>query len=148
VLPDEDIEQVVRQLDIAGQSQEIASKLPNTAGSPTELLRRERAASGMNVGLEEMGRAANFDPRAIVGMVSKMIAKETPGLSDAERMGVVNILYSDNPSLVMDALNNKDALDRLMDMISNRISQVAPAARRATTQQSVGLLSGITGGNQ
>ena len=148
VLPDEDIEQVVRQLDIAGQSQEIASKLPNTAGSPTELLRRERAASGMDVGLEEMGRAANFDPRAIVGMVSKMIAKETPGLSDAERMGVVDILYSDNPSLVMDALNNKDALDRLMDMISTRISQVAPAARRATTQQSVGLLSGIMDGNQ
>ena len=148
VLPDEDIERVVRQLDIAGQSQEIASKLPNTAGSPTELLRRERAASGMDVGLEEIGRAANFDPRAIVGMVSKMIAKETPGLSDAERMGVVDIMYSDNPSLVMDALNNKDALDRLMDMISTRISQVAPAARRATTQQSVGLLSGITGGNQ
>jgi hypothetical protein len=148
ILPEEDIDRVARQLDIAGQSQEIASKLPNTAGSPTELLRRERAASGMNVGLEEMGRAANFDPRAIVGMVSKMIAKETPGLSDAERMGVVNILYSDNPSLVMDALNNKDALDRLMDMISNRISQVAPAARRATTQQSVGLLSGIMDGNQ
>jgi len=148
ILPEEDIDRVAMQLDIAGQSQEIASKLPNTAGSPTEPLRRERAASGMNVGLEEMGRAANFDPRAIVGMVSKMIAKETPGLSDAERMGVVNILYSDNPSLVMDALNNKDALDRLMDMISTRISQVAPAARRATTQQSVGLLSGITGGNQ
>ena len=148
VLPEEDIDRVAMQLDIAGQSQEIASKLPNTAGSPTELLRRERAASGMNVGLEEIGRAANFDPRAIVGMVSKMIAKETPGLSDAERMGVVDILYSDNPSLVMDALNNKDALDRLMDMISTRISQVAPAARRATTQQSVGLLSGITGGNQ
>jgi len=148
ILPEEDIDRVAMQLDIAGQSQEIASKLPNTAGSPTELLRRERAASGMDVGLEEMGRAANFDPRAIVGMVSKMIAKETPGLSDAERMGVVDIMYSDNPSLVMDALNNKDALDRLMDMISTRISQVAPAARRATTQQSVGLLSGITGGNQ
>ena len=148
ILPEQDIDRVAMQLDIAGQSQEIASKLPNTAGSPTELLRRERAASGMDVGLEEMGRAANFDPRAIVGMVSKMIAKETPGLSDAERMGVVNILYSDNPSLVMDALNNKDALDRLMDMISNRISQVAPAARRATTQQSVGLLSGIMDGNQ
>ena len=148
ILPEEDIDRVARQLDIAGQSQEIASKLPNTAGSPTEPLRRERAASGMDVGLEEMGRAANFDPRAIIGMVSKMIAKETPGLSDAERMGVVDIMYSDNPSLVMDALNNKDALDRLMDMISTRISQVAPAARRATTQQSVGLLSGITGGNQ
>lgn len=148
ILPEEDIDRVAMQLDIAGQSQEIASRLPNTAGSPTELLRRERAASGMNVGLEEMGRAANFDPRALIGMVSKMIAKETPGLSDAERMGVVDILYSDNPSLVMDALNNKDALDRLMDMISNRISQVAPAARRATTQQSVGLLSGIMDGNQ
>ena len=148
ILPEEDIDRVARQLDIAGQSQEIASKLPNTAGSPTELLRRQRAASGMNVGLEEMGRAANFDPRAIISMVSRMIAKETPGLSDAERMGVVDIMYSDNPSLVMDALNNKDALDRLMDMISTRISQVAPAARRATTQQSVGLLSGITGGNQ
>jgi hypothetical protein len=143
ILPEEDIDRVAMQLDIAGQSQEIASKLPNTAGSPTELLRRERTASGMNVGLEEIGRAANFDPRAIVGMVSKMIAKETPGLSDAERMGVVDIMYSDNPSLVMDALNNKDALDRLMDMISTRISQVAPAARRATTQQSVGLLSWI-----
>lgn len=148
ILPEEDIDRVAMQLDIAGQSQEIASKLPNTAGSPTEPLRRERAASGMNIGLEEMGRAANFDPRAIVGMVSKMIAKETPGLSDAERMGVVDIMYSDNPSLVMDALNNKDALDRLMDMISTRISQVAPAARRATTQQSVGLLSGIMDGNQ
>ena len=148
ILPEDDIARVEMQLQIAGESQEIARQLPRTAGSPTELLRRERAASGMDVGLEEMGRAANFDPRAIVGMVSKMIAKETPGLSDAERMGVVDIMYSDNPSLVMDALNNKDALDRLMDMISTRISQVAPAARRATTQQSVGLLSGITGGNQ
>jgi len=148
ILPEEDIDRVAMQLDIAGQSQEIASKLPNTAGSPTELLRRQRAASGMDVGLEEIGRAANFDPRAIVGMVSKMIAKETPGLSDAERMGVVNILYSDNPSLVMDALTNQDALDRLMDMISRRLAQAAPAARRATTQQSVGLLSGIMDGNQ
>lgn len=148
ILPEEDIDRVTRQLDIAGQSQEIASKLPNTAGSPTELLRRERAASGMDVGLEEIGRAANFDPRAIVGMVSKMIAKETPGISDAERMGVVNMLYSDNPSLVMDALTNQDALDRLMDMISRRLAQAAPAARRATTQQSVGLLDQITGGNQ
>jgi len=148
ILPEEDIDRVAMQLDIAGQSQEIASKLPNTAGSPTELLRRQRAASGMDVGLEEIGRAANFDPRAIVGMVSKMIAKETPGLSDAERMGVVNILYSDNPSLVMDALTNQDALDRLMDMISRRLAQAAPAARRATTQQSVGLLDQITGGNQ
>lgn len=148
ILPEEDIDRVARQLDIAGQSQEIASKLPNTAGSPTELLRRERAASGMDVGLEEIGRAANFDPRAIVGMVSKMIAKETPGTSDAERMGVVDILYSDNPSLVMDALTNQDALDRLMDMISRRLAQAAPAARRATTQQSVGLLDQITGGNQ
>jgi len=57
-------------------------------------------------------------------------------------------MYSDNPSLVMDALNNKDALDRLMDMISRRLAQAAPAARRATTQQSVGLLSGIMDGNQ
>ena len=148
ILPEEDIDRVATQLDIAGQSQEVARIIQPNAGSQTELLRRQRTASGMDVGLEEIGRAANFDPRAIVGMVSKMIAKETPGLSDAERMGVVDIMYSDNPSLVMDALNNKDALDRLMDMISTKISQVAPAARRATTQQSVGLLSGITGGNQ
>ncbi len=148
ILPEDDIDRVATQLDIAGQSQEVARIIQPNAGSQTELLRRQRTASGMDVGLEEIGRAANFDPRAIIGMVSMMIAKETPGLSYAERMGVVNILYSDNPSLVMDALNNKDALDRLMDMISTRISQVAPAARRATTQQSVGLLSGITGGNQ
>ena len=148
ILPEDDIDRVATQLDIAGQSQEVARIIQPNAGSQTELLRRQRTASGMDVGLEEIGRAANFDPRAIISMVSRMIAKETPGLSDAERMGVVNILYSDNPSLVMDALNNKDALDRLMDMISTRISQVAPAARRATTQQSVGLLSGITGGNQ
>lgn len=148
ILPEDDIDRVATQLDIAGQSQEVARIIQPNAGSQTELLRRQRTASGMDVGLEEIGRAANFDPRAIISMVSRMIAKETPGLSDAERMGVVDIMYSDNPSLVMDALNNKDALDRLMDMISTRISQVAPAARRATTQQSVGLLSGITGGNQ
>lgn len=148
VLPDEDIEQVVRQLDIAGQSQEIASKLPRTAGSPTELLRRERRASGMESGLDEMGRAINLDPRAIMGMLSRFVSKEAPGLSDAERMAVVDVVYSDNPSLVMDALTNQDALDRLMDMISRRLAQAAPAARRATTQQSVGLLDQITGGNQ
>lgn len=148
VLPEEDIEQVVRQLDIAGQSQEIARQLPRTAGSPTELLRRERRASGMESGLDEMGRAINLDPRAIMGMLSRFVNKEAPGLSDAERMAVVDVVYSDNPSLVMDALTNQDALDRLMDMISRRLAQAAPAARRATTQQSVGLLSGITGGNQ
>lgn len=148
VLPDEDIEQVVRQLDIAGQSQEVASKLPRTAGSPTELLRRERRASGMQSGIEEMGRAINLDPRAIMGMLSRFVSKEAPGLSDAERMAVVDVVYSDNPSLVMDALTNQDALDRLMDMISRRLAQAAPAARRATTQQSVGLLDQITGGNQ
>lgn len=148
VLPEEDIDRVARQLDIAGQSQEVASKLPVTAGSPTEPLRRERRASGMESGIEEMGRAINLDPRAIVGMLSRFASKEAPGLSDAERMAVVNVIYSDNPSLVMDALTNQDALDRLMDMISRRLAQAAPAARRATTQQSVGLLSGIMDGNQ
>lgn len=148
ILPEEDIDQVARQLDIAGQSQEIARQLPLTAGSPTELLRRERAASGMDVSIDEMGRAAALDPRALISTISKMISKETPGLTDAERMGVVDIVYSDNPSLVMDALNNKDALDRLMDLISRRLQQVAPAARRATTQQSVGLLNQVMEGNQ
>ena len=148
VLPEEDIDRVVRQLDIAGQSQEVASKLPVTAGSPTEPLRRERRASGMDSGIEEMGRAINLDPRAIVGMLSRFASKEAPGLSDAERMAVVDVIYSDNPSLVMDALTNQDALDRLMDMISRRLAQAAPAARRATTQQGVGLLSGIMDGNQ
>jgi hypothetical protein len=148
VLPPEDIDQVARQLDIAGQSQEVARQLPRTAGSPTELLRRERAASGMDVSIDEMGRAAALDPRALISTISKMISKETPGLTDAERMGVVDIVYSDNPSLVMDALNNKDALDRLMDLISRRLQQVAPAARRATTQQSVGLLGQVMEGNQ
>ena len=102
----------------------------------------------MESGLDEMGRAINLDPRAIMGMLSRFVNKEAPGLSDAERMAVVDVVYSDNPSLVMDALTNQDALDRLMDMISRRLAQAAPAARRATTQQSVGLLSGITGGNQ
>lgn len=148
ILPEEDIDRVAMQLDIAGQSQEVASKLPVTAGSPTEPLRRERRASGMESGLDEMGRAINLDPRAIMGMLSRFVSKEAPGLSDAERMAVVDVVYSDNPSLVMDALTNQDALDRLMDMISRRLAQAAPAARRATTQQSVGLLDQITGGNQ
>jgi hypothetical protein len=81
-------------------------------------------------------------------MLSRFASKEAPGLSDAERMAVVDVIYSDNPSLVMDALTNQDALDRLMDMISRRLAQAAPAARRATTQQGVGLLSGIMDGNQ
>lgn len=149
VLGDQDIRQLSRQLQLAGETAEIAQKMPPTAGSPTAPLMQERSRAGMRGSMQDVARIGAGDPTIIVDLVDRFLRRDRPQLTDQQRMQVVQVLFSRDPETVRKALTNEAALNQLVEM-SGRvadalISGATSGAIQQSTQQATGLLPAIEG---
>ena len=77
---------------------------------------------------------------AAVNMVAKKIASAMPQLSDKDRLGVAQVLLTEDPNMVVRALTDNTATDELIRK-AMQIADVAGAGVRTATAQQVGLLS-------
>lgn len=149
VLGDQDIRQLSRQLQLAGETAEIAQKMPPTAGSPTAPLMQERARSGMRGSMQDFARIGAGDPTIIVDLIDRFLRRDRPQLTDQQRMQVVNVLFSRDPETVRRALTNEAALNQLVDMsgriADTLISGATSGAIQQSTQTTTGLLPAIEG---
>lgn len=149
VLGDQDITQLSKQLQLAGETAEIASKMPPTAGSPTAPLMQERARSGMRGSMQDFARIGAGDPTIVVDLIDRFLRRDRPQLTDQQRMQVVNVLFSRDPETVRRALTNEAALNRLVEgagvIADTLISGATSGAIQQSTQQTTGLLPAIEG---
>lgn len=152
VFEGEDIASLERKLMTAGDTAEIAQKLPPMAGSPTAPLATEARRAGSRGSLADVGQVmtGNVDPVAIVGMVGRMLQKNAPNLSDEDRLQVAQVLFSRNPELVYKAFTNQTALSELLNQAGSVIQTIGTGARtglqQQATQATTGLIDRIRGG--
>lgn len=149
VLGDQDITQLSRQLKLAGETAEIAQKMPPTAGSPTAPLMQERARAGMRNSMEDITRIGAGDPTIVIALIDRFLRRDRPQLTDQQRMQIVNVLFSRDPEAVRKALTNEAALNQLVE-VSGRIadsliSGATSGAIQQSTQQTTGLLPALEG---
>lgn len=136
VLNNADIRELERKLALSGEVTEMAGKMPITAGSPTAGLQREGRRSGTFGDVMSGVRAAKGDVAEIARLVLKKIGDAAPQLSDAEKMQVVDVLFSENPDLVRRALTDNTAMAQVSALIDRTVGTLGPGARSALVQQS------------
>ena len=143
VLGDQDVSQLSRQLQVAGETAEIAQRMPPTAGSPTAPLTQERARSGMRGSFQDVSRVAAGDPTIIIDVLDRVLRRDRPQLTDQQRMQVVNVLFSRDPEFVRKALTGEAPMDAVIARINQVADALATGAGTASVQQSTQATTGL-----
>ena len=150
VFQGEDIADLERKLVTAGDTAEIAQKMPSVAGSPTQALGQEAARSGSMGSLADAGRVMSGDPTVLIDMLGRLVKRQAPNLTDAERLQVAQTLFSSNPELVQKALTDQTALSELLGQVGSLATRIGTGmrtgAQQQATQETTGLIDRIRGG--
>jgi hypothetical protein len=99
----------------------------------------------MNISAEEASNALSGNPIAILNVAKKALAKATPTLSDAQRAQVAQVLVSEDPRFVLNALRDQGGIKMLQDRVSQMFGQaqrVLPSAAAITAGSMGGDVSG------
>lgn len=136
-LPQDMIDSVVNRASRAGEMTEISSKMPMTAGSPTQGLQKEAKASGTGQNIGGLLDALSGSPYAGIQLVSGLFEKTAQDLTPEQRTQVVNILFSEDANLVYKALTDNTALAQLEKKIKSIADTIGKSAVRASQFQAV-----------
>ena len=135
LLTGKDITNLERRLSVAADTQEIASKLPQTAGSPTQGLQRAEERMGSGVKFSDVLRTGMSDPTVAIDLLDRLIRSKAPKFTDAQRMQIVSTLYERDPAAVRAALVDETALTNLINQVTRLVGVIEPAAVRGATEQ-------------
>jgi len=134
LLPEGQAPDVLARVDRAADSSEMDRFIQPTSGSPTAGLIREQELRGSGNSAEDMLRATQGDPMAIIKLVSASIPS-AQGLSQQQMAEVGRILYSENPELVAQALTDKTVLAKLIKRAETLAAGLTRGAGVAGAQQ-------------
>ena len=125
VMPEDQLPAIMSQVERAAGSQAAATAI--SGGSPTKITDAQLARQGMNIGAGEIAETLmSPNPINLMRLLGKVASRAAPQLSDAERQRVVQVLISENPDVVRNALNDESGLAMLQSAIE-RIAGTAQA---------------------
>jgi hypothetical protein len=81
----------------------------------------EAKRTGSSITADELGSAMTGNPMAGFSVLTKMLKNSNAGLSDAERQRVAQILTSQDPNIVRNALVDDSAMAALQQQMNNAI---------------------------
>jgi hypothetical protein len=140
---DDKFDDLVKKLDLAGDTSEIAQKVKPGAGSPTAQLQRELKNQGADVSAADL-----LDPTTgFLRAGLKLLKRDAPELNDAERLKVIQTIFTQEPKVAFKALSDEKLMEKLVKKYS-RVGRGAGvyAGTAATSQatQPEGLLNIMT----
>jgi len=141
VFPGDELDRVIGSLGRATQSAQAAGAV--LGGSGTAPQQAAAARIGSDISDAEIISAASGNVFALPGIALKLVKKIAPGdLTDAQRKRVADVLVSQDPNLVLNALKDSSSMARLQAFVA-RLTSVAPALGTGAG----GGLGGIVGAN-
>jgi hypothetical protein len=140
---DDKFDDLIKKLDLAGATSEIAQKVKPGAGSPTAQLQRELNNQGTDISAADL-----LDPTTgFLRAGLKLLKKDAPELNDAERLKIIQTIFTQEPKVAFKALSDEKLMDKLVRKYS-RVGRAAGvyAGTAATSQatQPEGLLNIMT----
>ena len=137
VYPESSVDDIQRKLDIAAGSQELYDKVIHNSMTAPE----QAAASQMGLAttMADVSRLTQGDPMAAINLVAKKLAAAMPQLSDKDRLGISQVLLTEDPNMVLRALTDNTSVDELIRR-AMKVANVAGAGVRTATAQQAGLL--------
>ena len=126
LLDDAEYDKVVKQLNLAAESEEVASKIIN--GSITGEVLISKAAQNSKITAGDMLGVFSGNPDAYFRAVSKFANKFSRDLTDEENLRIAQILVSEDPDLVRNAIIDESGAQKLVDWFANNRYRVARGA--------------------
>jgi hypothetical protein len=139
VFPQESIDSVLSSIEVAAQSQ--AARGDIIKGPSTALVQAAGRKSGSGINAEEAASALRGNPVAMMQVGQKLAREMAPGLSDAQRTKIVEVLLSQDPQMVTRALRD----DSGAAMFGQALQNLAAGVRSGITGAAVAP-AGIAGG--
>ena len=139
VFPQQSIDSVLSSVEVAAQSQ--AARGDIIKGSSTALAQAAGRKSGSGINAEEAASALRGNPIAIMQVGQKLARELAPGLDEAQRTKIVEVLLSQDPQMVTRALRD----DSGAAMFGQALQNLAAGVRSGITGAAVAP-AGIAGG--
>lgn len=144
LIPDpEDQAAVLRKLDIAVESEDVAQTvLRNTQTAETIMARQ---AQNAGVTAAEGVAAASGDINALLSVTRKFVDSFSRDLTDAERNKIAQILVSENPDLVRRAITDDRAIAQAQEFIGRIAPFISKSGATFGARETAGPASGLLG---
>ncbi len=127
LLPDDgEYNKVLKQLQLAAESEDVAMKVIN--GSITGEVLISKAAQNSKITAGDMLGVFSGNPDAYFRAVSKFANKFSRDLTDDENLRIAQILVSEDPDLVRNAIIDESGAQKLVDWFANNRYRVARGA--------------------
>ena len=140
VVPEDQIDDILKKVDTARNAQVIRSKSPTTAGSLTTPINEELKKVGQGIAKSGARLAVYGDPSSAISLVSDVLSIISPAakrLMPAERLEVAKIIFSEDADLVEKVLNQSVDYTVLLDKVAPAMDQVSKLLSRLGVQQTV-----------
>jgi hypothetical protein len=124
IFPEDEVDRMLATVGRASQSQKAATAILGGSGTAPTVFNQNRI--GMNISTEEVAGALSGNIGSYVSLTKKALAKSSPNLTDDQRLKVAQVLISEDPKFVMNALNDQGGIKMLQD----RVAQLFGTAQR------------------
>lgn len=147
IFPPEQIEETLRKIGVAAQSQTAANEI--VKGPTTALVQEAGKRVGAQITAEDIANIANPVTALRVGV--KLAKELRPDLNEKQRQQVLEVLLSENPDVVRRALTDTRGLEMLINSINAVSQSLRAGVRRGATQQittdaaTSGVMQGLLG---
>lgn len=141
IFPADELDSVLDVIERAAGSQEAANYI--LQGSATAKTAEQVKRIGMDISAEDVSGIISGNPVAIANTASKAIKAMTPGLDDQQRLRVVNVLLSENPEFVRNALVDESGIAMLAEQVNRLVAAGGAGVQRAMRTQAGALGGGL-----
>jgi hypothetical protein len=124
LFPQDELDRMLETVGRASQSQKAATAILGGSSTAPTVFNQNRI--GMNISTEEVAGALSGNIGSYVSLTKKALAKSSPNLTDDQRLKVAQVLVSEDPKFVMNALNDQGGIKMLQD----RVAQLFGTAQR------------------
>jgi hypothetical protein len=119
IYPGDELDGILTRIGTAAQSQEAKNYVLGQSATAATLMEAKR--TGSSITADEVANAVTGSPMAGFSVLTKILKNSNAGLSDAERQRVAQILTSEDPNIVRNALVDESAMAALQQRINNAI---------------------------
>lgn len=137
VFPQDQLDQVLKSLEIASDAQTAAGAILQGTGSQTAEVGFEAGRQGMGLSASEIAGVMSGSPTETMGVASKLVGRFfRSDLTDAERNKIAQILVSTDPQVVRNAIIDESGAQKFADAVAKVFAGVQSSARGVAAGQS------------
>lgn len=108
IYPQDKVDDILKLARVAAQSQKASGAV--LGGSPTAQTLMESKNIGMNISPEEIGSVLSGNAFTTLRVASKIVQKNAPNLTPEQKQQVAQVLVSEDPALVSNALRDQSGM--------------------------------------